>query len=282
MNEESEVRIVELDEAWEVFTHRLTAVLSTLNDGDEFTFHVVSVDGATDDFTVTCAAGCVAAELESSATGTTSVDFGEAGEAGLIGRCITVADMVVETIRDEYGLVDPGLMTVTAPAELLAQFSLVGLADHAVIRPDHVVQADSGAVVWTESGEELREVVLAHLRAAYDPEVEADVDNDYPLVVDGVRLWVRLANDQPAVLLLAPVVGSIHAARRADTELNILNRSSWWVRWGRRGELVLQELTIPGRPFVPEQFDEMVRIFAQACGSTRQDLSDRLRGKVIR
>ncbi|MFW6600194.1 T3SS (YopN, CesT) and YbjN peptide-binding chaperone 1 [Propionibacteriaceae bacterium Y2011] len=275
---------MEKSDEWGVFELRVAALMSTMADGGQFSLHVPCEDGTTDEFVVSATDRCATVTIESSAWGSTELQFDIDGPADLAGAGSAVGEVLVEIIRDEYGLVHPALMTSSAPVALRDRIGALGLTAREAVGADHVLTdpVTNEQVRWPSTHDELYATVQAHLRDTFDTDIEPDEDGDLPIEVNGVRLWVKVAEDQPAILLLTVAVPRVRSRQQADTELNIANRDSWWVRWSRRGRMVLQELALPARPFVPSQFDGMVQVFVDAHAQTRTDMMERLYAQEAR
>lgn len=276
------------EDVWTTFHCRVAALLSTMADGGNFALYVPAEEGEVDVVGVSCAPGFASGTVSSATFGNTTVEFDDAFVGlDLIGRCQALSDGIVDLVRDVHQLPDPGLLMVSAPDDLSARIGVLGLTDRAHVSADHVriepvEHRDVASAIWPASRDELDDVVLAHLRDHHDADVEPDEDGDFPLSIDDVRLWVKVAADHPTIIVGSPVVAEVRSVQRADTELNVLNRNSLWLRWYRRDRMVWQEMTVVARPFVPGQFDAMLAMFAEACAGTRLDLSDRLGAKVLR
>jgi len=270
---------------WATFGCRVVALLSTMADGGHFVLYVPAEDGTSAEVSVDCVEGLATATVTSATFGATSFGFGDESGDELIGRCQTIADAIVDLVRDVHDLPDPGLLTVSGSAELHGRIGVLGLADRADVGEDHVRAVgararDESSAIWPTCRSQVEDLVLTHLRDRFGVDLGMDDDGDIALCVDDVRLCVRVADDCPAILLGAAVVGDLRSVQRADVELNVLNRTSTWMRWYRRDRVVWQELALIARPFVPGQFNAMLATFVDACLAARLDLSDRLGAKA--
>ncbi|MFW6597332.1 T3SS (YopN, CesT) and YbjN peptide-binding chaperone 1 [Propionibacteriaceae bacterium Y2011] len=253
-------------------------------DGGKFTLCQPCGDGSSDELTVEAAEGLATVTIASPATGITTLEFDAANPDGPNGRGFAVSEVLVELIRAEGGLSHPSLLTVIAPPPLRDRIGVLGLADRFAVGEDHVVvpEDDTEGALWVSGYAMLHAAVHDHLRDRFGPEVEPWADGVFRVRIGPVGLRVKVAKDQPAIHLVAPSVFGVHSREQTDTELNVANRNSCWVRWSRRQKVVWQELSLPARPFVPSQFDAMLDLFVEACVTTRPDLADRLSGQVAR
>lgn len=170
----------------------------------------------------------------------------------------------------------PQLLTVAAKGTAAAGVGILGLGVRDSVP---AVDGDDVPALITRTREQVLGALVAHVRSAYDEEVELDEDDDLPLLVNGVRLWAGVSHGKPAIMLFTRVVDDVHSRRQASVDVNVLNRKELWSRWVVRDHSVWQHLTIPSQLFQSELFDEMLTLFVADYRSTQLDLADRLGGQ---
>lgn len=267
---------LELD-AWTLFQTRLAAYLSTMVDPSDTDRLTLLVPGGDD--------------RPSGTIAVSTFDAGAAIRADMAGdyTCREISDTadlaraITEVISFRYALPHPGLVTVAAEGPAAPGVGILGLASDSAVHSDSITEdTDEDRRVMFPSGrDELLAQVLAHLRATIDEDLEADSDEDIPIVVDGIGMWVCVPHGEPMIKLFSPAVLKIVSRRQAGIELNILNRDHGLTRWIRRDRTIWQELLVPAYPFSLLVLDEVVRIFAVNGNQVRHDLADRLGGQAL-
>jgi hypothetical protein len=205
-----------------------------------------------------------------------------------LDRADEVAGVVVEAMRDHFGIVHPQLLTYQAwgPAADEADFlGLCATGDVPIDEPattghDPVLPILGQLAVQPDNRDELLAVVGAVLREKYEVDPTADDDGDFVLHHLGQPVWVRVRTDQPAVEIMARVAHDVHSRRATAVEIGILNRDNLWVRWTLRERTVWQTLLLPASPFAPSHLNEMLDLYLVAMTETRDDLAYRTGAKV--
>ncbi len=264
------------EESWALFHARLVALLSAGVEMGSFALFAPSEAAEPQCFQVLWTDNCRTLRIDASAGGTSEVGFDPDEATTMLSRCEACADAVIATVRDEYGLLHPALLTVAADDDLSGLIDILQLARTEDVGVDaNATPGNQAQVLWPDDTVTLDDMVLTHLRDRFGA-VETDEDGDHPIQPGGFGMWVRVAQGQPAINMMAVVLRGVVDRKRTDTELNILNRTCSWVRWSRRGTTVWQELTMLARPFVPEQFDGLLNLFANTGLETLPDLCDRI------
>lgn len=191
------------------------------------------------------------------------------------GETEHLANYLVRALRGRYQLAHPELTTYRAEGPAAAGAGILRLASA------ETAGAEGASAGATVSRDVVLSQVLSHLRHRVGPELELDEDEDIPVMVNGVGLWVRVHGGKqgPSIILMTRVVDEIWSRRQTGVELNVLNRDHAWSRWVRIGRSVWQTAQIPARPFVPQVLDDVLTTFAKDHITTQNDLADRLGGK---
>lgn len=278
MNEDEDDRVVDEPE-WAWFAQRAAAYCRTMVEGDRITFHVPGAESQEVSISVQ---HDVWFRVDAPWASENDDLFGEydlwEGDA-----VDDLADDLVDHLRSDGGLPHPSLLTVSASGPASCGVGVLRLAQSAHVEADLVTGDGPRAterltVLSPVDRDHLVRVLSEHLVEHYDDELEPDDDGDFALSVRGTPVWVRVMADQPSVVMFTPVLRDVRSRRQTDAELNVLNRDSVWSRWTRRERMVWHEMAVPGRPFIPTLFDNMLELFVQTQVSTRPDLVDRLRG----
>lgn len=196
-----------------------------------------------------------------------------------------VASVVVEALRDRFGIVHPQLLTYRAwgPAAEGARFlGLCATGEVPLDEPQTVGHEPilGHLALQPSDRDELLGLVSAVLREKYGVDPTVDDDGDFVLHHLGQPVWVRGRTDQPAVEIMARVAHDVHSRRATAVEIGLLNRDNLWVRWTLRERTVWQTLLLPASPFVPSHLDEMLDLYLAAMSETRDDLAYRTGAKV--
>lgn len=254
---------------WELFERRLAAYISTMFDMRDDLKIYVPMAGDTDPWVI---------DIHTVPdTDTVEIDYqwdevymrrGDPADA------LHQMRTVVEGGR--FRIPHPQLLTVSAEGPAAVGVGVLDLAVRGSV-PD--VDGSATPMLATSTREQVLGVLLSHVRSEYDDEAELDEDDDIPLMINGVRLWVSVTGSKPAIMLFTRIVDNVSSRRQACVDINGLNRSSLWSRWVCRDHAVWQHLTIPSSIFQPEVFDEMLKHFVADYLSNRVDLADRLGGQ---
>lgn len=195
-----------------------------------------------------------------------------------------VARVVVEAMRDRFGIVHPQLLTYQAWGPAADEAEILGLCATGEVPVDEPI-ADHQPILGQlalqpGNRDELLGFVGSLLREKYEGEPTLDDDGDFVLHHLGQPVWVRVRVDQPAVEIMARVAHDVHSRRATAVEIGLLNRDNLWVRWTLRERTVWQTLLLPASPFAPSHLNEMLDLYLAAMTETRDDLAYRTGAKV--
>jgi hypothetical protein len=122
----------------------------------------------------------------------------------------------------------------------------------------------------------LRELVDATLAEGMSGEVHHDEDDEVPLIVDGVHLFVRVIERSPDVVVFTEVVRDIGDLDRAPFEVGVLNRDSTHLRYLVYGDRVFARVNVQADPYVPGHLRRALREAPNAVRQAADDLAVRL------
>jgi hypothetical protein len=202
-----------------------------------------------------------------------------------LDRVDEIARVVVETMRDRFGIVHPQLLTYQAWGPAADEAEFLGLCATGEVPLDEPQAVGHEPILGQlalqpSNRDELLGFVGALLREKYEADPTVDNDGDFVLHHLGQPVWVRVRTDQPAVEIMARVAHGVHSRRATAVEIGLLNRDNLWVRWTLRERTVWQTLLLPASPFVPSHLDEMLDLYLAAMSETRDDLAYRTGAKV--
>ncbi|MFC6706180.1 T3SS (YopN, CesT) and YbjN peptide-binding chaperone 1 [Flexivirga alba] len=252
---------------WELFERRMAAYVSTMLDPWNKLQIYVPMAGDTEPWVIDIAPvrGVIQIDYHWDEVYTTADDPADA-----VHQLRTVLE------GGRFRTPHPQLLTVAAIGTAAAGVGILGLGVRGSA-PD--VDGSAVPALFTSTKEQVLGALLAHVRSEYDEEAELDEDDDLPLMVNGVRLWVGVTEAKPAITFFTRVVDDVRSRRQAGVDVNGLNRSNLWSRWVVRDHSVWQHLTIPSLIFQPELFDEMLALFVADYRANHLDLADRLGGQ---
>lgn len=202
-------------------------------------------------------------------------------EAGEVGE---MAALVARTLRIEFGLPHPGLLTYQAWGPASADIGVLGLCASDEVPSD--VADDEGEppakdhVLYPDGPEALVERITVDFREWYDGEPTIDDDGDFVLLHLGQPVWVRARKDQPAVEVMARVAHGVRSRRGAALEIGLLNRDREWVKWTLRDRDIWQSVLVPAWPYVDTHLLRMIEVFTEQMTETRDDLALRTGARV--
>lgn len=310
----------EVDAAWAAFEAGLVGYLTTITDPDEGDHLLVEVTDPDPDGEAGCPpyaqfAACgdgtsIRAEISGNAylrahfrlgddaagwfarmgwAGGAAAEGGDVEERNWyvvapIDRGEEVARVVVEAMRDRFGIVHPQLLTYQAWGPSADEAEGLGLCATGEVPVDEPVLGHKSIfgelALQPGNREELLGFVGSLLREKYEGEPTLDDDGDFVLHHLGQPVWVRVRVDQPAVEIMARVAHDVHSRRATAVEIGLLNRDNLWVRWTLRERTVWQTLLLPASPFAPSHLNEMLDLYLAAMTETRDDLAYRTGAKV--
>ena len=251
---------------WDVFERHIAAYLSTMfdpEDTDRLTLHAPNMSGGNP--------WVVLIKTVNSGRGLMiSYPWDDAGS--YVDDFQDTGWRLRMMLEERLNVPHPALLTVEASGPASRGVGILGLATH----------EDGERPTPQDDTPSRREVllheILTHAQHEFDPEIELDEDGDVPLLIEGVRLWVRVHHNPLVVQLFTRVVDDVASAKRAGTELAVVNRRYIWSRWTYRRGDIWQRLCISPTAFSMTLFDEMLEAFVANHHDVADDLIDRLDG----
>jgi hypothetical protein len=181
-----------------------------------------------------------------------------------------LAVLSVAVLREVLGVVHPAFLvaegwTVEAPAED---------DDEGAEEQD-----EEPPFVFPEGIAELRELVDRALVPVLGEEIEHDEDDDVPVRAGRSMVFVRVANDRPAVDLYAHVVLDVPAGERLAVELNVLNRGERDYRFYEVEGRVVMRRRLEAFPLVGAQLRRALEEMLGRVDDVARDLVARVGGR---
>ncbi len=176
----------------------------------------------------------------------------------------------VRVLREVYGVAHPAFLD----AEGL-EFD----ADSVPPEPEaETVEEDEPEVVYAYDRAELQEAVDAAMRVAL-PNIKHDEEGDIPVACGDSVLFVRVAEDRPAISLFAEIVVDPPAGPRLLTELALLNETHPFARFALQGNAVVMSHMLIAFPFVPAQLRALVAHMGGEVDEVARTLAVRVGGR---
>lgn len=197
-----------------------------------------------------------------------------------------IAERLVRTLRDGYGIPAPDFLTVHAFDDDGAWADddvPLGLrivdprAQHAGCEPE----ADPLAVVVPADADHLRDLVKAAVEEVTGLQAEFDADGDIPITTGTSMVFVAVDDDQPVVRLYAPLLYDVRWHPRVGHELNAVNAAAYYFRVVFHNGFVRMEFELEAQPFVPQLLHSALRGMCSMADTLAPQLKERLRGNLF-
>jgi hypothetical protein len=190
----------------------------------------------------------------------------------------TVADRLVDTLRDVYGVPDPTFLVVggfTGAGPLDQDDLPQGLR----LAPRTPPPVDCTTVLARDA-DELRDLAAEVVCALTGADVEFDEDGDIPVPTTASVVYVRVEEDTPSIRLFALVLHDVRWTPRVGAALNRANRHSPYGRVTYQDGHVLLGYQIYCRPFVPELLKQAVVGMCALVDDLAAPLQRRIGGRL--
>ncbi|GAB3038688.1 hypothetical protein GCM10011376_33930 [Nocardioides flavus (ex Wang et al. 2016)] len=192
------------------------------------------------------------------------------------------AVMVVEALRETYGVVHPAFLDVDGLETDGTRSD--GTRSDGAVRPlpsappaPQGEKRDLDRPVAPSSVEDVRAVIDLAVADLYDEAPEWDEDGDLPLPTDDRLVWVTVHKDAPRVLLSCLLVDDVADEQAALVEVNRLNRTEFGLTFSLTEQRISVTRELGLGAAVPAAVrGEVNRLLSQVDGWAR-DLGERLR-----
>lgn len=196
----------------------------------------------------------------------------------LPGDADALAERLVATLRDVYGVPDPTFLVASG-------FSEAGPHDEddlpfgLRVAQDQPEPADCTAV--TAAGpDELRDLAAAAVQAVTGSEAEFDADGDIPVHAANTIVYVRVDEDAPSIRLFALLLHQVPWKPRVGHVLNATNNRLGYGRLTHHDGKILLSYQLWCRPFVADHLKQAVAGMCQAADELDERLRDELGGRL--
>jgi hypothetical protein len=181
--------------------------------------------------------------------------------------------MTTRALRDVFGVAHPAFLTAG------------GLDDDA--EPDLGIPSGRGPsepeveppAVFPRDRDHLIELVDKALTPFFGNAPLHDEDDDIPVVNGSALVFVRVAEQMPAIQLFCCVVHDVTDDDSAAFEVAVLNRDQAFLKFVLVEDRVMAHLWLPAYPFAPEHLRAMLAVTSQTVDAVDDDLARRVRGR---
>lgn len=181
-----------------------------------------------------------------------------------------LAVMVVRALREVYGCPHPAFVVSD---------DFDGVGGRPVVDEDAAVAASRAAelaAVQPASAPELQALVDAALEVVFEGPAQHDADGDVAITCGQSQVFVRVADDLPAVDLFAQLVLGVEETPAAVALVNETNAGSVARQLSVVDGMVLARTRVVATPFVPGQLRAAVHLFCEGL----DELAERLAAAV--
>jgi hypothetical protein len=183
-----------------------------------------------------------------------------------------VAVMTVRSLREVYGCAHPSFLWAEGLEEDSDQ--TFGGPETSVVDP-----GPEPVAVDPVDDEHLQGLVDDAMSVMLGDGMRHDDDGDIPVARGRSVVFVRLAEDRPAVDLYAEVVCDALDVDRLPLEVEVLNRTSEFGSFHVRGDQVVMRHRICALPFVPQHLQIVVATLCESLDEVARDVAQRVRGR---
>jgi len=295
--------------AWAEFQHRLSEVISVIDDTADLTIRTTSGGNGPSPFIkLSCPRpGMIRCEAASNAA--LGTDFQLSAEllaamerlgwqAPTAGGVVAPSDeptanfwielpqtasdrmseIAVTALRDVYGVQHPVFLAPDKLAEAL-QPAQPPLEPDSLIKVERLERPNLEPTM-PRNQQHLNDLVDAELAAIYGHPPIRDAEGDVAIRVGSTMLFLRTAKDGQEIVLFAPVVHDIAGRSRATEVLNDLNVEARWVKFQLIKDRVFVTISVLSRPFVPAHLRQAVRILSDVADGIDNELAAKLNGRT--
>jgi len=197
----------------------------------------------------------------------------------LPGRAADVAEMLVSTLRDVYGIPAPSFLAVSG-AEACGSFD----DEPRPLGLTRAATADDGpdlSVAMPSGPDDLRDLVAEALEPIMDGEIEFDPDGDIPVPAGRTVIFVRVAEDSPSIRLFAPLLLGVRWTPRVGHTLNEANQFLDFTKVVHLNDQVLATEQLSGAPFVAEILRQAVLRLVDLVDGLDVTLQEKIGGNLF-
>lgn len=184
-----------------------------------------------------------------------------------------LAVMVVRALREVYGCPHPAFVVSD---------DFDGVEGRPVVDEDAAVAASRAAelaAVQPESVPELQALVDAALEVVFEGAAEHDDDGDIAITCGRSQVFVRVAQELPAIELFAQLVLGVEETPAALALVNEVNARSVDRQLSVVDGLVLARTRVLATPFVPAQLRAAVHLFCDGLDELAERLAEATGGR---
>lgn len=203
--------------------------------------------------------------------------------------CATLAALIVNTVRDVFGVQHPVFLAPDQLAEVL-QPGLGSpvdeeLAEEGLIGPGAAGAGPARSLPATldhteERWRRLQGQVMAELTDVFGHPPFRDREGDIAIRVGSTVVFVRVTPDAEEVIIFSVLVHDVDGRSRAAEILNDLNAESRFGRFALHRDKVFVSMSLLADPFVPEHLRTALTIMSRIADGIDDELARKLRGRT--
>ena len=201
--------------------------------------------------------------------------------------CVAVADTVVRTVRDVFGVQHPVFLAPDQLAEVL-QPEPGSPVDEELVEEGLVGTREQGTpgmlpVAWDPAEDRWRRLqnrVLAELTEVFGHPPFRDSEGDIAIRVGSTVVFVRVTPDAEEIIIFSVLVHDVDGRSRAAEILNDLNAESRFGRFALHRDKVFVSMSLLADPFVPAHLRTALGIMSRIADAIDDDLARKLRGRT--
>jgi hypothetical protein len=200
-------------------------------------------------------------------------------DLGLPDDADQLADLLVATLRDVFGVPHPTFLTVKG-------FGSAGRLDSEDLPFGLTVAAQEPAATecttaLPEGPDELRDLVEATLATVVEHELTYDIDGDIPIYGDSAVIYVRVEEDSPSIRVFAPFLSNVRWTPRVGSTIADVNLRARYAKVIFHDGVLFATMQLYGAPFVPEHLCHAVEGIRALVTDVVDELQETLGGETF-
>jgi hypothetical protein len=190
-----------------------------------------------------------------------------------------LADRLVATLRDVFGVPHPTFLTVKG-------FGSAGRLHSEDLPFGLTVAAQEPAskectTALPEGPDELRDLVEATLATVVEHELAYDIDGDMPIYGDSAVIYVRVEEDSPSIRVFAPFLSDVRWTPRVGSTIADVNLRARYAKVIFHDGVLFATMQLYGAPFVPEHLCHAVEGIRALVTDVVEELQETLGGETF-
>jgi len=193
--------------------------------------------------------------------------------------CAAVAEMLIATLREVYGIPSPGRLVYTASDDRGREILLPTLGLDRV--PASAEPAGQAKLLRPQNATQLEDAVLATLKDSMDiSDMAFDARHEISLCRGKVSVLLRVATDAPSLDIYATVARKAQPGLELLEALNEHNNELRFIQLTLAGPSVVACVSVDATVFHPGLLTRALTALADAVDATRAEFRARFAGKL--